>query len=367
MQKSPGVAAGIDLIRRGQLPPAKFLDVLQRNGLEDEFVTAYQAAVVNSRTPFDVPLDPAVIALGIVRDTIPDPGLQVGAHDTSGSDIPQGDQFSGDVLAEFAAGGIDTDRARVMVQNIGLPMPPVRAASAHFRGIINLASYYLSVAQSDSRPAWADAILEEARQILTAHDWVELRLRGWVTADQMYAGTALHGMSQADTDLLFKVLGRPIPNHQITTGLARGGTYNGDTSGIAPEYLKSYQESNTRPEWYSLEYANRYSYPSLFQLNALVKANAISADTAKEWATKEGLAPEVVDALFTFWQGEQGATTGVAPAKPKAFTYSQIHAAWSHGLFDDGQALAELEAIGYPAARATTLLDTWKAQKTATA
>jgi hypothetical protein len=177
----------------------------------------------------------------------------------------------------------------------------------------------------------------------------------------MYAGTALHGMTQADTDLLFKVLGRPITIRQITTGEARGGTYNGDTSQIPEAYLRSLQEGNIRPEWYSLDYANRYSYPSLFQLNALVKANAITADLAADWAAKDGLAPEVVTALHGFWSGEQGASSTAGAVKAKTYTYSQIHQAWRNGVFTDQQAETELETIGYPAAKAQTLLATWKA------
>jgi hypothetical protein len=120
-----------------------------------------------------------------------------------------------------------------------------------------------------------------------------------------------------------------------------------------------------KPSYQELYIASqKYSYPSLFQLNALVKSNAITADVAKDWATKTGLAPEVVDALFTFWSGEQAgpSTTGT---KPKVYTYSQIHAAWRSGVFTDAQAISELESIGYPPARAQTLLTTWKAQQAA--
>jgi hypothetical protein len=116
-----------------------------------------------------------------------------------------------------------------------------------------------------------------------------------------------------------------------------------------------------KPSYQELYIASqKYGYPSLFQLNALVKTSAITADTAKDWATKSGLAPEVVEALGQFWTQEQGGSTATGP-KPKTYTYSQIHQAWRHGVFTDAQALAELESIGYPAARANTLLTTWKA------
>ena len=64
MKNGPGVAAGIDLIRRGQLAPADFLTVLQRNGLEDQFVAAYQAISATGLQPWEHPLSPADLASG---------------------------------------------------------------------------------------------------------------------------------------------------------------------------------------------------------------------------------------------------------------------------------------------------------------
>lgn len=351
---APGFGELLRIFRRHPKDTATFEHGLRKNKLETLW-DAYLEELQIER------LDPAVIALGIVRDTIPDPGLQTGAHSTEGSDIEQGPQFAGDVLAEFFAGGITPDRARVMVDNIGLPMPPVRAANAYFRKIINKASYYLSVAQSDSRPAWADAILEEARQILTAHDWVELHLRGYIDQQAMYDGVSLHGMSPEDADRLFRVLGRPLTAHQITTGLARGAKFNPLPGELTDPYEAAAHESNVKPSYYALWIANRYNYPSLFQLNNLVKGNAISADVARDWAAKDGYAPEVLDAMHTFWAAEEAKAGGTTGTKPKTYTYSNLHQAWRTGIFTDAQALAELEALGYPSAKAQTLLSIWKA------
>jgi hypothetical protein len=168
-------------------------------------------------------------------------------------------------------------------------------------------------------------------------------------------------MSTEDTDIIFQNAGRPLVAHQITTGLARGGVFMPEPNEQTDPYQAAVRESNVKPSYYDLWFANRYSYPSLFQLNALVKGNAITADTAKDWAQKDGLAPEVVAALYTFWQGEQATAAGGTTTKPKTFTYSQIHQAWRHSVFTDAQALTELESIGYPTARAQTLLATWKA------
>jgi hypothetical protein len=241
-----------------------------------------------------------------------------------------------------------------MVGINGRPMSLHEAASAYFRGIITLDDYYRAVSEGDTRNEWRDAILDQARQILTAHDWVELHLRGYISQQEMYDGTGLHGMSPADSDLLFKVLGRPLTVHQITTGLARGGQFNPLPNEIKDPYQASVHEANIKPSYYDLAIANRYNYPSLFQLNTLVKGNAIDAATAVDWATKDGYAPEVIVALDKYW------TSLSAPAGGKKLTYSQIHQAFRAGTLGDVQAAADLENLGYSPAQAQLFLDTWR-------
>ena len=302
-QTVPGFGQAVTALRRGTITPEEFGHTLVKAGMD----ARYYPAIEDLQHEW---LTPAQVALGIVRSLLNDPGLMPVQLDTAGGKVPAYPVSNIDALKEAAGGGINEEHLRVLVGSIGLPMSVQQAASAYFRGIIALPDYNRAILEGDTRPEWAGAILDQARQIITAHDWVELHLRGWATQAEMYAGTALHGMSKADTDWLFKVLGRPIPVHQITTGIARGGTYNGPTADIPEVYLHSLQESNQRPEWYNLSYANRFSYPSLFQLNALVKAKAIDAPTAEDWANKAGLAPEVVTALGVFWRSE----TGDAPA-----------------------------------------------------
>lgn len=364
MKNGPGVPGGLELIRRGQLTPADFVTVLQRAGLEDQFVTAYQEIAVNGLEPWQQPLSPSDIALGIVRSTLPSQGLLVVDLDTSGSNVAQYTPASLDVIAEASASGMDKERLRTLVGNVGLPLATEAAARAQFRGIITKGAFYQAILEGDTRPEWADAIYETAREILTSHDYCELHLRGWITADQMYAGTALHGMTQADTDLLFENLGRPIPVHQVTTGLARGGEYNGDTSQIPEAYLRSMQEGNSRPEWYNLEYANRYTYPSYFVIKPLVASGAITVDEATQIFENEGWPPDLAaKAAQSF-----AATSSTATATPhlKSAVTSAVTAI--KNAYVGGQ-LTEAEATGYiqQAEAATTVTGAWDVLKTVSA
>jgi hypothetical protein len=351
----PAISEARELVRRKQLTKDQLHLAYRKAKIDPQWFTALDVLL-------DTPLSPQVAALAAVRGLIDDEGTLPVSPPTETGVIPPFPVYPISGKAAAAAVGLSEDAYSVMVGINGRPMSLHEAASAYFRGIIELPDYYRAVSEGDTRNEWRDAILEQARQIISAHDWVELHLRGYISQDEMYAGTANHGMSKDDTDRLFRVLGRPMTAHQITLGLARGATFKPLSGELTDPYEAAAHESNVKPSYYDLWIAaGKYSYPPLFQLNQLVKANAISADTAKDWATKGGLAPEVVDALYSFWQGEQSKST-TSGTKPKTYTYSQIHQAWSHGVFTDAQALTELEAIGYPNARAQTLLATWKKQ-----
>lgn len=302
----PDAAVLLELSRRGLLAPANLIPALERGGLTAEYA-GYVAALVDAR------LSPQQVALGIVRSLIKDPGLMPVDLDTSGGVVPAYPQSALDPIAEAADAGIDEDRLRVMVGSIGLPMSTQQAASAYFRGIIELGDYNRSILEGDVRPEWAASILEQARMILSPDQWVELNLRGYATKAQMYAGTALHGMSQADSDNLFDVKGRPLAVHQITTGLARGGTYNGPTAGIPAEYMAAIQESNIRPEYYNLAYANRYTLPSAFVLKSLATSGDLTQTQAQTLLLEIGWPPDLAASVSAVWAG--GTTTTAAQKK----------------------------------------------------
>src|SRR5439155_5220509 len=143
----------------------------------------------------------------------------------------------------------------VMVGEIGLPMSPQQAASALFRQLVldngrtfSREDYNRAILEGDIRPEWGDAILHQARAILSPNQYTELQLRGFVDATERRRLVGKHGMSAADSDRLLDVLGRSIPVHQITTGLARGGVCPGNYGKVPSPYRQTIQRSNIREE-----------------------------------------------------------------------------------------------------------------------
>ena len=89
--------------------------MLKRNGLEDEFIAAYQKLSSTELEPWEQPLSPADLALGLIRgnlnaqDVNGEPMFQPGG-DTNGSNVPLNPVSDLDVIAEAAASGMSAER-----------------------------------------------------------------------------------------------------------------------------------------------------------------------------------------------------------------------------------------------------------------
>lgn len=341
---APGMGELLQILRRHPDATADFEHGLRKTRLETRW-DKYLLDLAKAK------LSPQQLALGIVRSVVRDPGFLPVTLDTSDSNVAQYPVYPGDTLEEAAAAGIDPDQLRVMVGEVGLPMAAIAAAQAFFRGILTKGAYYQAILEGDTRPEWADSILDYARQITTAHDAVENTIRGYSDQATMLKRAARHGMSAEDAMILFQNAGRPISPHQITQALARGAKFHPEAGELSDPYEASAHESNVKPSYQEFYAALRYNYPSLFQLNTLVKGGAIDAATASDWATKDGYAPEVITALTTYWKSIESAT----PAKKK-LTNATIRSAWKKGNLTEPQALADLEANGLTASDAAIYL-----------
>ena len=281
------------------------------------------------------------------------------ASSTEGSNVPLRPRARPGRDQEAAASGITADRMAILARNVGLPPGVIEGLKMLNRGIINEAAFALLIEQSDARLAWGPFLLELRRMLLTPHEYAELYIRGWITQEAMYDGTALHGLTQADTDLLAEMIGRPLAVHQVTTGLARGGTFGGNYEGVPEPYLSALRQSNVRPEWGNLAYSNRYTYPSYFVIKPLVASGAITVDEATQIFENEGWPPDLAAKAAASFATSSGSTG-------KTLTRAEVKAAWKAGTVTEPETLTRLEAEGLSAADAQLLLDTWKKSPTKT-
>ena len=354
-QTAPGMSEALNLWRRGEITDAQWTHALVKAGLDPQYYPGLNA-LKDSR------LDPAVIANAIQRGIIKDPGFLPVAPPVSGGKVPSFPVSTIDALTEAAAAGINEQRLFVETAIVGRPASPDLAARMTYRGIIDETDFNRAIAEGDTRNEWAAPLFDGFREIPTAHDYVELRLRGWITDAQMYAGTALHGMSQEDTDRLFLVGGRPMSAHAVFIALRRGGTYDGPTDMIAAPFLKSLQESNIRPEWYNLEWFARESYPSAFVVKALATGGDLTAAQTTEVLMNIGW-PEWLIAIVVAKWVPAVATTATHAKSAVTTAITTLRKAYTAGQASVAQATQFLSQLGIGPSEITSLLQTWDVQR----
>jgi len=168
---------------------------------------------------------------------------------------------------------------------------------------------------------------------------------------------------KADTDLLFKITGRPLSFHQVFIGERRGGVYDGPIDAIDPAFLKALRESNIRPEWYNLAWAQRYSYPSAFVLRALTEAGDLTQAETHEILLFIGWPPPLAEKVSTRWAGGVGAAADPNVKKAQTQLWSATHRSYVAGETDEAQAQERMGALGIPAAAQLDILTLWALER----
>ena len=356
-QTVPGVGEALALWRLGLLGDDLFTHVLTKAGLDARYV----APIVNRKLAEVVGLGD--VAYGVVRGILPTPSWVPVAPPTTGDKVPRFPQVDIDPLELAHKLGFDENMLRLMVGRSGLSMAPIMAANALFRGVIGPNDYLLAIAEGDLRTEWADAVRDTARQIPTASQFVQGHLRGWRTQAEMYAGSARHGMSKPDTDLLFQVERRPLNVHAITTGLARGGTFQPAAGEIQDPYEASVHQADLGPEWYDLQIANRYTYPSAFVLRALAQAGELGTTAdVRQILLEIGWKPELATKVASEWTPvATGGDAHVSKAQTQLWTTT--HTSYKAGEIDDATVTATLPAAGVDAASIPAVLDIWRTER----
>jgi hypothetical protein len=346
----------------GDLSPGAFPDAMVDETLaHDRLDWGYEPYLKALKTAELVGLGD--IAFAVVRGILPDEGILPVAPPATTTNVQRFPQVNLSPVALAAALGYSEDQLKIMVGRSGLSMAPNLAAQGYFRGILADDDYQLAIAEGDLRTEWGAAVLDTSRQILTSGQYAELQLRGFSTEAERQANTAKHGMSTADSDLLYNVLGRAISVHQITTGLARGGTYNGDTTGIPEDYLSAMERSNIRPEYYNLAYANRFTIPSYFVLKALLQSGAITEAQGEQYFLDLGWPADLASAAAAAYATTTTATTDATVKKAQNHAYTVAQTAYVNGSAEEADVTPTLTAIGVPAASQTEVIAAWDAAR----
>lgn len=271
-----------------------------------------------------------------------------------------------DAAEQARAHGMTVEQLRVLTALVGLPLALDQAARATFRNIIDLDDYDRAVLEGNTRGEWGRAALNVAREILTAGQYAELQLRGFYDETTRRKNTEKHGMTDADSDLLYNVLGRSVSVHQVTTGLARGGKYPSVYADVPQPYRAAIQRSNIREEWVGIAYANRYSYPSAFVLRSLAQAGDLGdAAAVKQILLEIGWPPALAEKVSLKWV-PTGSATDPLVRSARTSLVTALRKAYVLGDEDEAAARSILTAEQVDATTQDSLIATWNRERSIT-
>lgn len=266
-------------------------------------------------------------------------------------------------IEESGLQGVDAERAEILFDVNGLPPGAAEAMQAVNRGLADRALFGQMIREGHTKTKYEDLLFAMRRALLSPAEYAEAHLRGWISAPEMTAGAALHGLEATDADILFKLHGRPIPEHQVTTGEARGGSYNGPASEIPEPFLRALQQGSLRPEWYNLAYANRYTYPSAFALRGLATSGAITEAETHETLLRIGWPPDFAAKVAAAWHGGAGSKADPHVAKAETQLWGTLHKSYIDSEEDDAAATADLTTLGVNAATIPEVLRLWNLER----
>jgi hypothetical protein len=335
VRNAPGLPELLTLWRRGEISSGAFVHGLRKARLE---------------TRWDGPLQ-------ALKDVLLTPAELANARQQGYIDAAR--QYD-----EAAKQGVDNERAEIQYRSVGLPPGHAEAQELLNRGLIDAAEFATMIREGHTKTKYTDVLRTAAQYVLTPINYVEGRLRGWIDDAAMYAGTSLRGVSKEDTDLLFKIHGRPLSWHQIWIGLRRGGTYNGPTASIDPAFLSGLRQSDIRPEWYDLAWAQRFTYPTAFVLRALTESGDITEQEAHDILLFQGWEPGLAAKVASKWATPTG-TAKVDPwiTKAEGQLWTATHKAYVKSGVPQAAADTALQHfIPTPATR-TAVFALWDAEK----
>jgi hypothetical protein len=306
------------------------------------------------------------IAYGVVRGMLPAPSWVPVAPPTTTTHVKRFPQVDIDPVKLAAALGYDENMLKLMVGRSGLSMAPGMAAQANFRGILADDDFLLAVAEGDLRTEWADALKAVSRQILTAGEYAELELRGYYDRATRLTHTAKHGMSDADSDLLYDVQGRGLSLHSAFISERRGGVFNGPTDQIPDWAMFQLQRGNLRPEVYNLAWAGRETYPSAFVIRALLTGGAITAADGEQLFLNIGWPASLAKQVADFYGKATTASADPHVTKAQTSLFTTAHRSYVAGESDQAAVQPAFSALGIPATAQTEVLALWDAERVLT-
>lgn len=370
-QVAPSVAEGLTLYRRKLIDKTQ----LEHAYAKAKIDPAYWDAIT---TTAHLLLSVDQVANAIQQGHLPNEGIlpDVGnpAPNPEGYIVPKAvdgnpptnvplTQIDLDGVQQAEYQGTSFEQLQVIANLVGLPPGSAELLAMLNRGIITDEAFDAGIREGHLKTKWTQAFKRMRWAVLSAQDAASARLRTWITAEESYAIGALTGHTKEQMDLLFLNRGRPASPTQMWRAWARKKI---GPRGVPVEYedhAKAIAISDIRPEYAEMLWEIRFNYPSLFQLNRLVTAGTVDADTAATWAEYNLYAPEVVDSLRTAWAKAQPAKGDAHVTKAQTQLWNTTHKSYLAEETATANVTDRLNLLGVPASSQTEVLKLWDAER----
>lgn len=309
----PGVAAALELWRRGLLDTAGFERAAKREGLEQEWINAL---------------------VGLHDDLLSSAELAMMQQ--------QGFIDAARANSEGALQGVTSERQQLRFEASGLPPGVETGLQMLRRGIIDANTFAQIVREGHTKTKYTAQLEQLLNVPMSVAAAVEGVIRERITPAEGRAAATQWGVSQATFDNLVEFGGRPPGIVQATTLVNRGVFTDAD-------FRQVVARSNVRTEYADALLNLRFHYPPLFQLKRMVSDGEVLPATALDWLHKQGyLQPEWAD-VVTKWAG---ATTQAE----KDLTKAEIVTLYEGRFLDATTTQNELKKLGYAALQITEIM-----------
>jgi hypothetical protein len=271
-----------------------------------------------------------------------------------------------DTLAEFEAGGVPEDRARVLAQLVGLPPGVMELLDMWNRGVITETAVEHGIREGHTKTKWTSALKELRHHLLSPTDVAGLRLRGWIDKAEADRLGLLRGASSQTMEYLYLNRGRPATAHQIHVGFARGGRHPTIGNDEKETIRAAVAQSDIRPEWFDLLWAQRYTMPSAFVLRALTQDGTFTEGQAENVLLESGWRPDLAKAAATKWAGSGAGPSTKWADRARGYIFTAAHGDYLDGNADEPDARAMLAAVGAVGAEQDSIISLWNLERART-
>lgn len=309
----PAVGQLLQLWNRGYITESNVNKLLTLNGVAPE----WQAPIKQLSREL---LTPADLALAVLRQNIT---------------MDQG-------VAGAAMFGLNVDDFQTLIGNTGEPLGLMQLLEAYRRDFIDEQTLDKGILESRVRDEWIPVAKQLRYFPMSTAEAANAVTRGYLTNDQGASIAQQNGLEPEHWQYVYESNGRPPSHEQLATLFYRGKI-------DLATFEQGIRESDIKDKYIADVVDLGVKLLPLFEGVSLLKNGDITGKTFATQMLDQGYQPDVINEIVAAYGPGKVSTV-------KHLTAAEITEMYSTGIFDGTEATNHLEAIGFTADDATSIL-----------